>query len=74
MQILIIYDRRFVAVGFKQPHLSSKTYFLRCVTPRKEIYKHVKYRKQNIGQDNSVNMSTHTHAHSENNTSKMSHP
>jgi len=56
-----------------QPHLSSKTYFLPYVTPRKEIYKHVNHRKQNIGQDNSVNISTHTHAHSENITSKMGH-
>jgi hypothetical protein len=56
-----------------QLHLSNKTYFLRCVSPRKEIYKHVKYRKQNIGQDNFVNISTHTHAHSENITSKMGH-
>ena len=56
-----------------QPHLSSKTHFLRYVTPRREIYKHFKYRKQNIGQDNSVNVSTHTHAHSGNITSKMGH-
>lgn len=46
-----------------QPHLSSRTCFVPYVTPRKEIYKHVKYRKQIIGQDNSVNISTHTHAH-----------
>jgi hypothetical protein len=56
-----------------QPHLSSKTYFLRYVPPRKEIYKHVKYPKQNIGQDNSVNISKYTHAHSEIITSKMGH-
>lgn len=63
MQILIIYDSETLrSCRFQHSPICQATqYFLRYFTPRKEIYKHIKHPKQNVRQENSVNISTHTH-------------